>query len=243
MRRLLLACLLAVFAVGCATGAPPPEERHPADPWEPFNRSVWTLNVVVDQAVIRPVAVGYDRITPSPVKRGVRNFFTNIRSPIVILNLVLQGRGEDARVETVRFVTNTLFGIAGIFDVASLNELEKFDADFGLTLAEWGWEDSRFLMLPFLGPSTVRDGLGRGVDAVPNIEWRLAGDGSYYMLGVNLIQTRAGLLPLDEQIREAFDPYSFMRDGWLQRRTYLIHGDEAPLPDYEAMLDLDEEDW
>ncbi len=241
MRRLLLSCLLALLAAGCATSAPPPEERHPADPWEPYNRAMWTFNVAVDRAVVRPVAVGYDKVAPSPVKTGVRNFFTNIGSPVVIINLLLQGRGADAGGETRRFITNTLFGIGGLIDIASTEDMDKYDADFGQTLATWGWEDSRFFMLPFLGPSTVRDGIGRGVDSRANIEWRLAGDGSYYLLGLDIIQIRANMLPLDEQIREAFDPYSFVRDGWMQRRSYLIHGEEAPLPDYDSMLD--EEDW
>ncbi|WP_223846350.1 VacJ family lipoprotein [Wenzhouxiangella sp. AB-CW3] len=241
MRRLLAACLLAVLAGGCATSAPPPDERDPADPWEPYNRTMWTFNVAVDQAIVRPVAVGYDTVTPGPVQTGVRNFFTNLRSPVVIINLLLQGRGGDAGRETGRFLTNTVIGMGGLIDIASFEGMEKYNADFGLTLASWGWEDSRFFVLPFLGPSTVRDGLGRGADSQANIEWRLAGDGSYYLLGIDVIQTRAGLLPLDEQIRDAFDPYSFMRDGWLQRRNYLIHGEEAPLPDYDAMLD--DEDW
>ncbi len=241
MRRLLLALLLATLTAGCATTANPPEERDPVDPWEPFNRSVWTLNAAVDQAVLRPLARGYDRITPDPLQRGISNFFTNLKSPIVIINLALQGRGSDAGEQTNRFFTNTLFGIGGLFDVASNADLEAHNADFGQTLASWGWEESRFLMLPFLGPSTLRDGIGRGFDSVPNIEWRLAGDGSYYLLGMDVIQTRTALLPLDEQIREAYDPYIFIRDGWLQRRSYLIYGDEAPLPDYDAMLE--NEDW
>jgi phospholipid-binding lipoprotein MlaA len=241
MRRLLLAFVLVGLSAGCATTSTPPDERHPADPWEPLNRSVWTFNVAVDQVLLRPVARGYDKAAPEPVKRGVRNFFTNIKSPIVFLNLVLQGRGDDAGEEARRFVTNTIFGIAGIFDVASAKELEKFQADFGQTMASWGWEDSRFVMLPLLGPSTVRDGIGRGVDSVPNIEWRLAGKDSYYFIALDVIQIRAGLLPLDEQIREAFDPYIFMRDGWMQRRSYLVHGEDAPLPDYDDMIDDD--DW
>jgi phospholipid-binding lipoprotein MlaA len=241
MRRFLFACLLAVLAAGCATTAPPPEERHPADPWEPYNRAVWNFNVAVDQVIVRPVAVGYDRVTPSPVRTGVRNFFSNLRSPVTIINLGLQGRGSDAGGETRRFILNTLFGFAGLIDIASTEDMPKYHADFGQTLATWGWEDSRFLMLPFLGPSTVRDGVGRGVDSQARIEWRLAGDGSYYLLGLDVIEIRANLLPLDEQIREAFDPYAFMRDGWMQRRSYMIHGEEAPLPDYDAMLD--EEDW
>lgn len=243
MIRKSLYILLIVLATGCATTAAPPEERHPNDPWEPFNRSVFVFNSAVDRSVVRPIARGYDTVTPSPIQRGVRNFFTNLRSPVVVFNLLLQGRGGDAGEELTRFFVNTIYGIGGLFDVASAGDLEKHDEDFGQTMATWGWEESRFVILPFLGPSTVRDGLGRGVDTVPDVAWRIALDeGSYGLIGLDIIQTRAQMLPLDKEIEQAFDPYTFVRDGWMQRRKQQVHDGEQPLPDYDAFLD-DGEDW
>src|SRR5690625_6761464 len=102
-RRLLTAVAAVVLAAGCATTAPPPDERHPQDPWEPYNRNMFKFNMAVDQAVVRPVAIGYDRITPEPAQKGIRNFFRNIRSPIDFINLVLQGRPKEAGTKLARF--------------------------------------------------------------------------------------------------------------------------------------------
>ncbi len=243
MKRLLILLFAAGLVAGCATTAAPPEERDPRDPWEPFNRSVYQFNRGVDRAMLRPVARGYDTVTPQPVQRGVGNFFTNLRSPVTIVNLLLQGRPGDSGRAFERFFVNTVFGVAGLFDVASAGGLERYNADFGQTMATWGWESSRYLMLPFLGPSTVRDGFGRVADAPLNPEWYLALEqASYYLLALDIIQTRAALLPRDADLEAAFDEYLFLRDAWLQRREFLIHGDDAPLPDYDDFLD-DDEDW
>lgn len=242
MTRTICCVILITLTAGCATTAAPPEERDPLDPWEPYNRTMFNFNAAVDRAVVRPVARGYDNITPQPVKRGIRNFFTNIRSPVVIVNLALQGRGADAGEEIRRFIVNTIFGIAGLFDLASASEIEKFDEDFGQTLATWGWEQSRFVILPFLGPSTVRDTFGRAGDVAPNVAWRLAvEEGTFGLVVLDIVQMRAAFLPLDAEIEKAFDPYIYMRDGWMQRRRHQIHDGEQELPDYDAFLD--EEDW
>ncbi len=244
VRSLAIALVAAVLA-GCASTAAPPEQRHPDDPWEPFNRSVHQFNRTADRAVLRPLARGYDRVTPDPVQRGVRNFFRNLRSPVIMVNLLLQGRGGELESEFQRFVTNTLYGVAGVFDVASAGNIDKPEGDFGQTLAVWGWEDSRYLVLPLLGPSTIRDSVGRGVDTVPDVAWRLAyQEGSFFLVGLNVVQMRAGLLPLDAELAAAYDEYIMMRDGWMQRRNHLIFGEDAELPDYDAWLDDDDwEDW
>ncbi|WP_376696716.1 MlaA family lipoprotein [Wenzhouxiangella sp. EGI_FJ10305] len=242
MKRGLSALLAAILLAGCATTtSPQPEESHQSDPWEPYNRNMFRFNRAIDRAVIRPLAVGYGKITPAPVRRGVSNFFTNIRSPVDQVNLVLQGRPGDAGTEFARFVFNLTLGIGGLFDVASNGDIEDFDEDFGQTFAVWGWENSRFFVLPLLGPSTVRDGLGRIPDGYADVAWRWTLDETTRgLIGLQIIQGRHAMLPLDEDMQSAYDPYSFMRDGWLQRRNHAITNGEDELPDYESFID---DDW
>ena len=237
----LIGAVLLITA--CATtAAPPPEERDPRDPWEPFNRQVHSFNMAADRAVVRPVARGYQRVIPSPVRTGVRNFFNNLRSPVVIVNKLLQGRPGESLEHFERFFVNSIYGIGGIFDLASKADMPAHEADLGMTLAAWGWDESRYLVLPFLGPSTLRDSTGFYGDSFVNPIWRqVRGQQGYALLGLNIVQLRAGLLPLDAQLEAAFDDYIFLRDGFLQRRQFLLHGDDAELPDYDAFLD--DEDW
>ncbi|MEE4304284.1 MAG: VacJ family lipoprotein [Wenzhouxiangella sp.] len=243
MKAALSTLLAAALLAGCATTAPPPDERHPRDPWEPYNRSMFQFNTAVDRAVIRPLAVGYGRITPAPARRSIRNFFTNIRSPVDQVNLLLQGRPGAAGTELTRFLVNSTFGLGGLFDMATRADVEEYEEDFGQTLAVWGWEDSRFFILPLLGPSTVRDGIGRVPDGYADFVWRWTLDETTYgLVGLNVIQVRHAMLPLDEDIRAAYDPYTFMRDGWMQRRSHAIANGENGLPDYDSFLDEEWED-
>ncbi len=244
LNRCLSIVALALLLSACATSAPPSDARHPDDPWEPFNRNVHSFNETADRAVLRPVARGYQAVTPGPVRTGIRNFFTNLRSPVVMLNLLLQGRPGESLEQFERFFVNTLYGLGGVFDLASRGDLPRHEADLGTTFGNWGWEESRYLVLPFFGPSTVRDGLGFYGDTFINPVWELAREeGSYGLLGLNIIQIRANLLPLDAQIEDAFDSYLFLRDAYLQRRQFLIQGEESGLPDYDAFLDDDFDDW
>src|SRR5690625_5361374 len=123
--RRLPAVAAVVLAAGCATTAPPPDERHPQDPWEPYNRNMFKFNMAVDQAVVRPVAIGYDRITPEPAHKGIRNFFRNIRSPIDFINLILQFRPKEAGTKLMRFTANTIFGIGGLRSEEHTSELQS----------------------------------------------------------------------------------------------------------------------
>ena len=241
MKAPLTTALAALLLAGCATTAPPPDERHPRDPWEPYNRNMFKFNSAVDRAVIRPLAVGYGEITSEPVRRSIRNFFTNIRSPVVMANLVLQGRPGDAGTQLGRFFINSTVGLAGLFDLAGDAGMPEFDEDFGQTMAVWGWEDSRFFILPLFGPSTLRDGLGRVPDGYADVAWRWTlEETTYGLIGLNVVQFRYSMLPLDEDIRSAYDPYPFMRDGWLQRRKHAVTNGQDALPDYEAFI---EDDW
>ena len=232
--------LLALLLTACATTAPPPDQRDPTDPWEPYNRNMYKFNRTLDKAIIRPVATGYETVVPDPVETGITNFFDNLQSLPVMINLTLQGRPGDTARMLERFFLNTVFGLAGFFDVASKYDLPDYDEDLGQTLAVWGWEDSRYFMLPFLGPSTLRDGLARPADSYMDVIWRAAIDGREYGIAVDLIQTRANLLPREEQLKDAFDEYLFVRDAWLQNREFKITGERAT-PDYDSFLE--DEDW
>ncbi|HKL50247.1 MAG TPA: VacJ family lipoprotein [Wenzhouxiangellaceae bacterium] len=238
--RTLIIAVLASMLTACATTAPPPDQRDPVDPWEPFNRNMYTFNRTLDKAIIRPVATGYEKVVPDPVETGVSNFFDNLRSLPTIVNLALQGRPADSVTSLVRFTMNSVFGLAGIFDVATRSGVPKHDEDLGQTLAVWGWDESRYLMLPFLGPSTLRDGLARPVDAYSDVVWREAINGREYGIAVNLIQMRANALGREEQLQDAYDEYLFVRDAWLQNRRFKITGESAT-PDYDSFLD--EEEW
>lgn len=243
-KALLLIVLAALLSACATTAAPPPDQRDPRDPLEPFNRQVHAFNMSADRAVVRPLARGYQTVTPAPVRTGVRNFFRNLRSPVVILNLLLQGKPGESLEQFERFFVNSVYGIGGVFDLANRADMPRHEADLGMTLASWGWEESRFLMLPFVGPSTLRDGLGFYGDSFFNpIFNAVRNEGSWGVLALDVIQIRANLLPLDEQLDAAFDDYLFLRDGYLQRRNFIIHGEETALPDYDAFLDDDWDDW
>jgi len=226
----------------CAsTQAPPPEQRDPGDPWEGYNRNMYAFNRGLDKAIFRPLATGYEKVMPDPVETGITNFFDNLKSMPTVINLVLQGRPVDGLKEVERFFLNTVFGLAGFIDVASQVDKPDFEEDFGQTMAVWGWEDSRYFVLPFLGPSTLRDGIGTPVDTFSDLLWREAVDGREYGIVVDLVQTRANLLPREQQLEDAFDEYLFVRDAWMQNRQFKITG-ESETPDYEEFLDEEWED-
>lgn len=192
------------------------------DPWQSFNRSIFAFNEVVDSNVVRPVARGYNRVTPEPVNDGVTNFFSNIGEPANILNSLLQGKGEAALISTGRFIFNTTFGLLGLVDVASYMELPKQDEDFGQTFGYWGVDTGPFLMLPFLGPSTVRDSAGMGVDyAAPDLLDEVESPERFYLYGLYGLDLRASLLRYEDQITG--DRYTFMRNAYLQRRQYQVN--------------------
>lgn len=234
--KALTTSLLALLLAACATTAPPPDERDPVDPWEPYNRNMYEFNRTLDKAIFRPVAVGYQTVVPDPVEKGITNFFVNLKSLPVMINLTLQGRPGDTARMFERFFLNTVFGLAGFFDVASKADLPSYDEDLGQTLAVWGWSESRYFVLPFMGPSTLRDGLARPADSYMDVLWREAVDGRGYGIAVDLIQTRANLLGREEQLEDAFDEYLFVRDAWLQNRQFKITGESAT-PDYDSFLE------
>lgn len=241
MPLLTASCLALLLASGCASTGGPEQGRdsHPQDPFEPVNRAVFGFNSVVDEFVLRPVAVGYETVTPKPMRWNIRNFFDNVTYPVTIANLALQGKLGDSAHASGRFLANSTFGLLGLFDVATVMGLERHNEDFGQTLGVWGIEESPYLVLPFLGPSTVRDGIGRFPDSYlfDPLSIYTRENTDYGPMALDLIQTRQQFLSQDQEIRQAVDPYAMMRDAYLQRRDFLIRDGETETLDYESMLE------
>lgn len=224
LRPALVAVVAASLLAGCATSG------NPKDPIEGFNRAMFSFNETVDKAVIKPVAQGYDAITPRPVQTGVSNFFANIADLWIGFNNLVQGKPGDALSDVSRVLINTTIGVVGLFDVASEMGLEKHDEDFGQTLGRWGVGDGAYVVLPIFGPRTLRDTGGFLVDiAVDPVANHEPVDVRNVALGLRAIDTRASLLPAESAIdAAALDKYAYVRDAYLQRRRSLIHDGNPP---------------
>ena len=219
VKRIALAATVSVAALltGCATTTGP---ANPADPLESMNRSIYSFNDKVDAAVLKPVATAYQTVTPRLARSGVTNFFDNLGDAWSFVNNVLQGQGEGAYNSMVRFSVNTVFGIGGLFDVASEAGIQRAKQDFGQTLGRWGVPTGPYLVLPFFGPSTVRDTAGMVVDAygypansVDDVRWRNS------LYGLRVVNRRADLLKAGDMLDSvALDKYSLMRDVYLRSR-------------------------
>lgn len=234
---LLLMPILMLLLTGCATSKTTLSDPE-IDPWEPYNRKVHAFNDGFDRAIFRPVASAYDKVMPDAPQRGVRNFFRNLNYPVTFLNLLAQGKFEESFTATGRFVVNSTFGLLGFFDVASKTNVPDYHEDLGQTLAVWGWTDSRYLVVPFLGPFTVRDLGGRGiVGYFDPVAYAMRENDLYWPIALDLITVRAELLPFQSDIDNANDPYIFVRDVYLQNREFNIYDEEPPETDYDALLE------
>jgi len=225
MRRRRLAALLCsvVLLAGCATAQRP-------DPLEPVNRQVFAFNEAVDQVVLKPVALAYEAVLPSPVQLAVSNFFGNVRDVWSAVNLFLQGRIADGFSDVMRFGTNTVFGFGGVMDVATELGFERHGEDFGQTLGRWGVPNGAYIVWPILGPSTLRDSIGLPVDMQASPEALVSVSlARNTMTGLRLVSTRAGLLSATKLIDEiALDKYAFVRNAYLQRRRSLVYDGNPP---------------
>ncbi|HQR03730.1 MAG: VacJ family lipoprotein [Proteobacteria bacterium] len=218
-RRLTLAVLAAATLGGCATSG------NSRDPIEGFNRAMFAFNEGLDQVAIRPVAQGYEAAVPTPVRTGIANFFGNIADVFIGINNVLQGKMPEGINDFGRVAVNTTLGVFGFMDVATDLGVEKHDEDFGQTLGRWGMGSGAYVVLPLWGPRTVRDTggliLDLAADPVANIRDVPARN---TLIVTRLISDRAMMLPADKVIDEAaLDKYSYIRDGYLQRRRTLIN--------------------
>ncbi|MGH8251331.1 MAG: MlaA family lipoprotein [Steroidobacteraceae bacterium] len=239
VNRAAAGALLALLLAGCATTGP----ATPGDPLERFNRGTHRFNEAVDRAVLKPVAVRYDRHVPRVIRTGIGNLLTHLAYPTTIVNDLLQLKLKDAAVDVGRFVLNTTLGIGGLLDPASAAGLARNDEDFGQTLGRWGVPAGPYLVLPLLGPSTVRDAPSIYVDSQTDlrVQAKLKDAERVALTAVSVVDRRAELLSVDRSLASAYDSYAFVRDAWRQRREYKVRdGDvpeEAPLEDPEALED------
>jgi phospholipid-binding lipoprotein MlaA len=242
--RPVLALGVGISLSGCASTT----AQNPADPFEKFNRSMFTFNDKVDQYALKPTATVYKRVLPSFVQTGVYNFFSNLADVWTAANNLMQGRVEDGVSDVMRFAINSTFGLGGLIDVGSDAGLPKHRQDFGATLGVWGVHSGPYVVLPLLGPSTVRD-----TAALP-LDWK--GDLWRYVdpvnvrnigIGVRVVDMRAGVLDASNLIEDAaLDRYEFIRDAYLQRRASKISSSRErgpdsvyrPLPDEDLDVDM-----
>jgi phospholipid-binding lipoprotein MlaA len=215
-----IALALAVGATlaGCATGP------NPRDPFEKFNRQMFAFNDAVDQAALKPAATAYKQVLPTFVQTGVSNFFGNLSDAWSAVNNLLQGKGQDGMSDVMRFAVNSTLGLGGLLDIGSEAGLHKHNEDFGQTLGAWGVVSGPYLMLPLLGPSTVRDAAAIPLDIKADpwsykepVRWRNVG------IALRAVDQRAAVLDASNLMEEAaLDRYEFIRDGFLQRRQSRI---------------------
>jgi phospholipid-binding lipoprotein MlaA len=244
MTRLIRAAagaLALVLLAGCATT----NMGTPGDPLERMNRATYRFNNSVDKAVLRPVARGYREHVPEVVQRGIDNFLENLAYTTTIVNDLLQLKIKDTLTDIGRFTVNSTLGIGGILDPATHFGIPKNDEDFGQTLGRWGMPAGPFVVIPLLGPSSLRDAPSLYVDAQTDFRFTLDIDSTtkWALAGVSLVNRRAELLPYDASFDSAYDRYALIRNAWLQRREYQVKDgevEEEPIEDPESLEPLED---
>lgn len=238
----LVVITCSLLLIGCVTtsGKTQSDEARSAaevgtsDPFEPVNRAIYTFNEKFDRYVFKPIGSGYRAVVPNPVRKGVSNFFGNLREPAVMVNNLLQGKFRNAASDLGRFLTNSTIGIFGLFDVATEFGLERHNEDLGQTFAVWGLGEGPYLVIPFFGPSTLRDGVGLYGDQqmYPPVHMEEQST-AWKLYALEAVDTRARLLEAGDILEQAAggqDPYVFVREAYRQRRRSLITdgGDAGP---------------
>lgn len=239
----LLLLVLASVVSGCASTSTQSTSTTPSsekDRLEPLNRGVYKFNSKVDKALLKPVAKGYDRVTPKLVSRGITNFFRNLSEPRVMMNNFLQGKVKGGMTSLARFTINTTVGLGGLIDWAGKSGAPFKDEDFGQTLAVWGWKDPNYVVLPLLGPSNVRDTLGEVIDffTYPLLYYKDEPVRNTLFV-VRLVDERANLLGTTDVLEEASgeQEYEFVREAYKQKRNSEIRNGEPELPKLEDLED------
>jgi phospholipid-binding lipoprotein MlaA len=232
----------SVLLAGCSIAKPRTD-----DPWERWNRKAYSFNDAADRAVIRPVAVGYRKITTPNMRRVLSNFFSNLRMPITMVNNLLQGRPKDFTRSTGRFLVNTTLGLVGFFDPASQMGLKLQEQDFGTTLAKWGVPDGPYLVLPLLGSTTARDVFRFPVDRFFDpLSWYashhdLKYKAQYMPTWLFLVTLRSRGIEAEGLLEGVYDPYVFYRDAYRQQRVYQIYDGNPPVEVIELLQGVGED--
>lgn len=227
----LVAALLGTLALGACTTTDP-QSLAQNDPFEPTNREIFAFTIALDKVVSAPAARAYRDVVPQPARQGVRNALANLNAPVVLVNDVLQGEGDNAVNTVGRFLVNSTVGLAGLVDVAADMGIPAHENDFGITLGKGGVQEGSFLMLPFLGPKPPRDLLGDGVDmAFDPLTYMTWNNSTLYMMirgGLTILDKREGTLDTVDSIeRTSIDFYATTRSLYRQNRNAAIRGDAA----------------
>ena len=237
--------LFAAIVLGACAGNRPNEgSRSAADPWEALNRPIYASNEAIDTVIFRPIARGYEIIIPAFMRQGVTNFSRNLRTPLVAINNLLQGKGAAAMNDTGRFIVNSTFGVGGIFDFATVAGIDRNNEDFGQTFAVWGVPDGPYVVVPLLGPFTLRDAFAIPLNVLSDplvyYDERSVRDKLYALRAIDI---RQRLFAADALLEDSKDKYVTIRESYLQRRQYLIYDGDPPVDDdfYDEFLDEDEE--
>jgi phospholipid-binding lipoprotein MlaA len=221
--------ILLLSTIGCAT-VDAPGAGSPRDPWEGWNRKVFSFNEALDENLLKPVATAYEAVVPGVVRKGVENFFNNFADAWSAVNNLLQGKFERAFTDVVRVGTNTVFGIGGVLDIASEAGIEHTYEDFGQTLGRWGFGPGPYVVWPLFGPSNVRESFALPLDRGISPALAIKDDGVQWGLSaLQVVNVRAGLLAASKVLEgAALDKYSFVRDAYLQRRRSLVYDGDPP---------------
>ena len=241
---ILLGTTVLTLLAACAGSIPaaPKEDRSPADPWEPLNRRISNFNEAVDKVSFKPLAKGYQAILPEPMQRGIANFSENLLGPLFIVNNLLQGKFKRSLSETGRFLANSTWGILGLVDVGADMGLETYREDFGETLATWGVPDGPFVVVPILGPRTLRDATMIPLNFLADPLFHYDNDSARRAIYlVRAIDVRARFFSVEALIEDSFDRYLTIRESYLQNRRFLIHDGNPPEDDdlYDDLFDED----
>ena len=226
-----LACASVVLVLqGCASTPAPNSNAQVNDPIEGFNRTMFGFNEKVDENVLKPVAIGYKNVVPSPARTGVTNFYNNFEDAWSAVNSLFQLKFEHAASNTMRVLVNTTMGLGGLLDWGSAMRLQRYNEDFGQTLGHWGMGEGAYVVWPLLGPSTARDSVGLPLDLAVGpglvIESTAVSIGA---TALNVVNTRANLLDTTALLDDiVLDKYIFVRDGFLQRRRSQIYDGNPP---------------